>query len=209
MQQYWIKTPTGLKMVTRVQANSRQNTPVPMEHSLDAVLVKGREKTPVEKYYIDMVKRKRRVTMRPKVYLAGSIRGLTYSKAANWRLDLAHEIREKITCLSPMRGKRELVGKVITKEVVKASSNPLMGYKGIVARDFSDIRRCDAVLVNLLGSTHAIGTLVEIGYAAALQKPIIVVLEEDNVHQHPFVTEPASFVVTTLDKAVHILKHLF
>jgi len=53
------------------------------------------------------------------------------------------------------------------------------------------------------------GTIFEMGYAHALLKPIVVMMEEDNIHYHLFVTETASFVVPTLEEAVHILSHLF
>ena len=144
------------------------------------------------------------------LYPAGSIRGKTYEEANEWREYLLEWLTHKIILLNPLRGKEELEGQVITLELMEASNNPLIQPKGVVRRDLCDIRRCDAMIVNLLDAEEVfLGTIYEMGYAHALLKPIVVVMENDNIHYHPFVTETASFVVPTLEEAVHILSHLF
>ena len=70
-------------------------------------------------------------------------------------------------------------------------------------------RRCDLVLVNLLGATKvSIGTVSEMGMAFAMDKTIITVIEPDNIHQHPFVTETSSLVLDNLDDAIYAINSL-
>jgi len=89
--------------------------------------------------------------MKHKLYLAGSIKGLTYDQANEWRQYVTELLRHDIVTLNPLRGKEELRGQgVITSEMLEASTNPMCGSKGIVRRDLYDIRQCDAMLVNLL-----------------------------------------------------------
>ena len=148
--------------------------------------------------------------MKKYLYPAGSIRGKTYEEANEWRKILQELLWHKMILLNPLRGKEELKGQVITLELMEASTNPLIQPKGVVRRDLWDIRRCDAMIVNLLDAEEVFqGTIFEMGFAHALLKPIVVMMEDDNIHYHPFVTETASFVVPTLEEAVDILSHLF
>jgi len=68
--------------------------------------------------------------------------------------------------------------------------------------DLADIREADYVLINFLDSTYpSTGSLVELGYAAALKKKIVAALEPDDPHDHIFVTG-LSLVVSSLDGAI-------
>ncbi len=144
--------------------------------------------------------------MKRTVYLAGPVRGLGYEDTVSWRQDAVKFLAPEITCISPMRGKDSLKGKTINEDTWE-KDNPIFTHKGIVRRDFFDVSRCDLVLVNFLDAQeHSTGTLVEIGYATALDKPIIIAMEADNRHVHPFVTENAMYVVDTLEKALILTK---
>jgi hypothetical protein len=67
--------------------------------------------------------------------------------------------------------------------------------------------------MNFLGATRvSIGSVVELGHAAAMGKFIIVAIDTPdefgrprNPHEHPFVLESASVVVRSLDHALRIL----
>lgn len=148
------------------------------------------------------------------VYLAGPISGLTYHEATGWRDLVTAELREfGIKCQSPMRAAvhlRHAAGvlgdceiQAGTKPAVEAMSTP----RGVVARDKFDSTRCDVLLVNLLGAKRvSIGTCVEIGWANALNIPIIVVMEAGNIHNHAFIRESASFITESLSDSVYIVK---
>jgi nucleoside 2-deoxyribosyltransferase len=148
------------------------------------------------------------------VYLAGPISGLTYNEASKWR-DYATEKLKKdnISGLSPLRSAvhlRNHKGLLTDCEIipglecaVQAMSNP----KGVVTRDKFDATHCDVLLINLIGAKKvSIGTCVEIGWASANNIPIVLIMEEDNIHNHAFVTEPASFVTNSIDDALHVVQ---
>lgn len=144
-----------------------------------------------------------------KVYLAGPILGQTYEQARfGWRKEVADKFDPGIEPLSPMRQEghlAELPGK-ITDQKVDGFNHIFSHGQMIFQKDLLDIKMADIVLVNLLGAKKVSkGTLVEIGLAFAFGKTIIVVMEpEGNIHDHPFVRQPA-MVVGTLDEAVLII----
>lgn len=146
--------------------------------------------------------------MKPKVYLAGPIQGQPYGAISDWREYAADSLSDVATCYSPLRGKAALMPTQVVVENYALS--PLHSRKGVVERDFHDVRLSDLVLVNFVGFTDVSkGTLVEIGMAYALRKPIVVAMNEGNVHDHPFVTETASFVVDNLNDAIAIVRTYF
>ena len=83
--------------------------------------------------------------------------------------------------------------------------------RGIFARDSWDTRRCDALLVNVLGADRvSIGTVMEIAWANAWNKPIVLVMEkEGNIHEHAMLREACPFRVETLQEGIDVLAALF
>lgn len=145
---------------------------------------------------------------RPLVYLAGGIAGLSGAEATDWR-DFAFNILDahSIETLDPMRAKGILSSqaKISTNFNDYAPNGAFFTSRGIMTRDFNDVKRCDALLVNLLGlSKPSLGTIMELAWAYALQKPAVVAIEaEGNPHDgHPMIHEAMPFRVTTLDEAI-------
>ena len=137
------------------------------------------------------------------LYCAGAITGISYAGSTDWREYVSKQLPPFITAVSPMRGK-----KYLSKEVsVKASYEdiPLSSQKGIMTRDRMDVMRCDMILVNLLGTEKvSIGSVMEVAWADAFRKPVILIMEKDNLHSHPMLREAAGFVVSDLDEAITI-----
>ena len=143
------------------------------------------------------------------VYLSGPISGLTYNKARfGWRADFLDEMDDGITVLSPMRHEghlAEIKGPLDKMYPDNLFSRPKM----IVAKDFLDISMSDILVAYLQGAEKvSIGTMVELGYAKALGKTIVVIMEANSVHDHPFVTEVADTVVDNLSEAIVIVNSL-
>jgi nucleoside 2-deoxyribosyltransferase len=138
-----------------------------------------------------------------KVYLAGPIAGKSYEEAMDWRLAAYHYFSGYgITSYSPMRAKDGLKGTKVLSGVDYPEEGPLSS-RAMYRRDLHDVRTADVVLVNLTGADRvSIGTMIEIGYAVAQGKYIVVVMESDNIHQHLFITESASLICKTLDAAL-------
>ena len=137
------------------------------------------------------------------LYCAGAITGISYAGSTDWREYVSQKLPPFITAVSPMRGKKYLS----QEKNVKASYEdiPLSSQKGIMTRDRMDVMRCDMILVNLLGTEKvSIGSVMEVAWADAFRKPIILVMEKDNLHSHPMLREAAGFIVSDLDEAITI-----
>lgn len=147
-----------------------------------------------------------------KVYLAGAISGLNYDQSEDWRIKAKASLKELgIAGYSPLRRKDFLK----TREVLGASDviegfydvHPLSTARGIMTRDHFDVKSSDALLVNLLGAERvSIGTVMEIAFAYAYRIPVVVIVEEDNIHwQHPFIQEACGYRVNNLEDGVDII----
>jgi len=144
------------------------------------------------------------------VYLAGPITGLNYGEANDWRQEVIQKIPASIQTLSPMRGKSvEAYARQSEDGKIKQSyeEDPLCSSKGINTRDFNDVKRADLILVNLLNSTKvSIGTVMEIAWAKAFSKPVVLLMEKGNIHDHVMLKFPCGYIVDNLEQAIHITK---
>ena len=148
--------------------------------------------------------------MKPLVYLAGAIAGLQYGDATDWRHQATYALNERgIESLNPMRAKQALGrkndGRISTTFHDYEKDGAFFTSRGIMTRDFNDVKRSDAALVNLLGTNKvSAGTVMELGWYFALQKPVVVAIErQGNPHDnHPMIHEAMRFRVETLDEAI-------
>lgn len=149
-------------------------------------------------------------TLRPSVYLAGAITGMSYEATVAWRERVEQEIAYYADVYSPMRRKEYLSQEQQIDGSPQAYNGQILSTpKGIVGRDTFDIRSVDVLLVNLLGAKRvSIGTVAEIGYAYAHHKPMVVVMEADNIHQHPFIAEMSTYIVATVEEGIELVKTL-
>jgi len=146
--------------------------------------------------------------MRSKVYLAGPITGLGWKDCTDWRDAVVKKLSKyNILGLSPLRGKNYLSQEECLQD--NYGEHVMSTSKGITYRDMNDVRQSDVILVNLLGTEKiSIGTILEIGAAFVLNKPIILVMEDINVHKHSMVMTMAGWIVQDLDAAVEIAAYI-
>ena len=151
--------------------------------------------------------------MRPSVYLAGPITGLTYDEGADWReVVIAALGHSGIDAFSPLRSKEFLraIGKLDNAgqpDSAYLGLNPLSEPKGITTRDRFDTMGRDMVFANFLGAERvSIGTCIELGWADAARVPIVAAMEEDNVHRHAMVNEVCGFIVPSVEEAIAVIK---
>ena len=148
------------------------------------------------------------MSTRPLVYLAGPIAGISGSDATDWRhYALARLEIHCIECLSPMRAKAALgeQEKISTNYHDYERLGTFFTSKAIMARDFNDVRRADVLLVNLLGAPRpSLGTVMELAWAYAMQKPAVVAIEPSGNpnDDHPLIHEAMPFRVDSLDDAI-------
>lgn len=147
------------------------------------------------------------------VYLAGPITGLTYDEGQDWREIAVEELADVgIEAYSPLRAKKHLRALGVLDNAGRPDSaylglNPLSEPQGITTRDRFDCMGKDMVLANFLGATTvSIGTCIELGWADAARRPIVAVMEEDNIHRHAMVNTVAGFIVPTLEDALTVCK---
>lgn len=141
------------------------------------------------------------------VYLAGPISGCTFDECVDWREQFNNMLPKEIIGMSPMRGKSYLNDKSIIH--CSYPNHALSCSRGIITRDYNDCRRADMIVVNFLGTTEkvSIGTVMEIAWGKAFNKPVVCVMEDDNnVHDHPMIQECIGFRVKTLEEAATIVK---
>lgn len=155
------------------------------------------------------------------VYLAGPITGLSYREAIGWRETVIERLAVSaphVRCIDPMRAKQHLAQ--IAEIGAFGHSGGLLDGHAVVSRDLYDVQRVDVLLMNLAGAEQtSIGCMVELGWARAHGKFILVVLPEAeranaatvagvaaNPHDHLFVHEVASAVVGDLDSALALLE---
>lgn len=138
------------------------------------------------------------------VYLAGPISGLSYGESTDWRKHVASLLPPNILPLSPMRHKEYLLQERVIADRYEASV--LSSATSITCRDRFDVQRCDFVFVNFLGAKKvSIGTVIEIAWADLLRKPVIVIMEEENIHEHAMLERMTGFRLETLEKGVETL----
>lgn len=149
--------------------------------------------------------------MRPVVYMAGPISGLTFGECTDWRIHAKAELANaQINAVSPLRGKDFLAkfGKLSGTCDGYGEVSPLSSPRGITTRDRFDATRCDVLLVNLLGAERvSIGTMMEVAWADSKRTPIVCAMEPSgNVHEHAMLSEAIGFRVATLDEAIAVVK---
>ncbi len=142
------------------------------------------------------------------VYLAGGIAGLSGPKAIDWREYAKTQLNlSGLDVRDPMRAKKVMLGEQSISRSFHdyKTRGPFFTSRGIMTRDFNDVKQASCLLVNLLGSrTPSLGTIMELAWAYALQIPAVVCIEDEgNPHDnHPMIHEAMPFRVTTLDDGI-------
>ena len=148
--------------------------------------------------------------LRPKIYLAGPMSGLTYEGASSWRDWFVQNGKSRFQFISPLRGKEDLM--FMDEEFTSHTYDTVLSNSRAVAtRDRWDVTRADAVVVNVLAATKvSIGTMIEMGWADEARVPVVLVMEEEgNLHDHTIVRHIAGFQVENLLEALDTLRVLF
>lgn len=153
------------------------------------------------------------------VYAGGGITGISYEGATNWREWLVDQLAPYgIVVLSPMRWMKHLEGTSELKSTYSPEEClelPTLTDKAIVGSDARDVARADLVFMNLLNAQEkSLGSIDEIGMAYMAKmlgqpKAILTLMEDGNVHDHPFIRAQSDYVVRTLEQGVDIVKMFF
>lgn len=141
------------------------------------------------------------------VYLAGPILGTTELEAKNWRNAVAAElVHHGIRGISPLRCE-PIVGEVYG---TGNNADPMFGTaRAIASKNFFDVQQCDITFAYLPKSLEkksvSIGTVLEIGWAYALRKPVVLVTDDPYLATHPVLNSCAAWLVPTLDQGIELV----
>lgn len=148
------------------------------------------------------------------VYLAGPIAACTYDEATDWRLHvqagLARGSDYRVVAVSPMRmkGWTRRMGRIegdyreAAGEDYRLTGAPM----AIRTRDHFDVKNADMLFVYLpremIKRRPSWGTAIEIGWASAYQKPIVLVTDDANLANHPLILGSVGWIVPTLEEGI-------
>jgi len=135
------------------------------------------------------------------LFLAGPLTGISYGDALDWRKYVESKLPADVIAFSALRGKGHITGERVLKNAYP--EHLLSTPQGTITRDRYDVSRCDALFVNFLKTDQvSIGTIMEMAWADARRTPIILAMENGNIHDHAFVRQVAGFITGDLDEAI-------
>lgn len=145
-----------------------------------------------------------------RVYLSGPISGRSYKEAFDFFHSFEDTLRKMgYDVLNPMSAKGPLTNE--TKLLAEGyNDKPVATPHAIFNRDKWMVSNADVVFCNLYDAKHdvSIGSVMELAWASLLGKHIILVVGDNNIHRHAFVTEAADIIFKTPVDAVEYLKIL-
>lgn len=144
------------------------------------------------------------------IYLAGPIAGCTEAEANDWRHDFALQLAAgsdgQIVGISPLRCEP-----VVGERYELNYADPKFGIAGaIAAKNDLDTRSCDLVLAYLPRSIRpSYGTIIELAWARAHNKPVVLVTDDPYIREHPLVSYCSSWVLADLEDAMEVILGVF
>ena len=145
-----------------------------------------------------------------KIYTAGPVSGQSYEVVVGRFAEQVSRLELMgYNVLCPMTGKQYLRNELEFKKH-GYNDHPLSTNHAIKERDRWMVGQSDIVLADMTqcNGIVSIGTCMEIAWADELKKHTLVVMEEDNIHQHCFILECADLVFETMDDAFSYLNDL-
>lgn len=143
------------------------------------------------------------------VYLAGPITGEGYEECTTWRQYVAERLAPEVEALSPLRNKAFLVGETTIDDSYEHTV--VASGRGIYLRDKHDVKRADALLIYFGEAKRpSLGTTMEIGWADAWGKPMVIVdYKFEGHHDHAMIGNADHAIhVDTLDQGIQMVNHI-
>ncbi len=145
----------------------------------------------------------------PKVYLCGPITGQSTQGATTWRAQVTAALHGTADCIDPTRDSPEYGRQSESENSRPLTAARLRHGKRTVMRNRFDVGRSDLLLGCFLGSVAvSIGSVGEIFWADAMGKPVIIVREDENIHNHDMLNEIAGWIFAELGPAIEQIKRM-
>jgi len=142
-----------------------------------------------------------------KIYLAGYIQGTVIEQCTTWRKQIRtyyENWKDKEGNIKPYP--LEFLDPLNGENFAEISPDGLKGVMPphfILHKDYKCIEDCDIIIVNMdrFGQSRPLtGTICELAWGWQMHKPIIMITEEIQYTQHPFLAYFASWVVPSVDE---------
>lgn len=145
------------------------------------------------------------------IYLAGAIYGVSYEEAIDWRTEIKSLFLPGLIGISPMRMKEFLSGK---EKIGHSYEHDLLSNaRAIWARDKMDVKTCDMIVAYMPRSINekrpSTGTTVELGWADAFDKLIVLITDDPHLINHPLTGQAAGFIVPDIVRAAEVVNGVF
>ncbi|MCY4582743.1 MAG: nucleoside 2-deoxyribosyltransferase [Chloroflexi bacterium] len=166
--------------------------------------------------------------MRPTVYLAGPITDQTESQANDWRREVAAQLKaEGIHGVSPLRCEPLHEERYTTTYPDQRFGTP----RAIGSKNLFDVRMCDMTLAYMPRQSEpddnaqaayeiehpdtnirfkrdllpSLGTICEIAWAKAYERPAVLVTNDPRIKSHPVIDSCAGWLVETMEEGLDIV----
>ncbi len=147
--------------------------------------------------------------MKKYIYLAGPIAGTTREEANDWRNDVKSRLVDGIIGISPLRCEP------LIKERYEVSyEDKRFGTAAAISgKNWLDTVACDLILIHLPKEMNdrrpSYGTIIELGWAIGMRKPIIIVTDDPAVVNHPLISANVNWIFDNFDDALDTIHGLF
>lgn len=144
------------------------------------------------------------------IYLAGPIAGCTEGEANDWREHVSDRLRVLgYVGISPLRCE-PLIG----ERYGTGNDDPRFGTaRAISSKNLADVQSCDLTFAYMPkpeeGRPPSVGTIIEIAWANAFRKPVVLVTTDPYILAHPVVNACASWILESLDDGLDVVDGLF
>lgn len=138
----------------------------------------------------------------PVVYFAHPISGLSLQIVQEYY----QSVRDRFGAICYVRTPMDVIARTDLKERKESFKGPGMTNDVITNRDYGFVRECDVIFANLSKCTRpSIGTIMEIAWAYAHHKYIIIVMDENGLHEHGMILGTHPVVFKTFEEAANHL----
>ena len=138
----------------------------------------------------------------PIVYFAHPISGVPLQVVQEY----FEYVRERFGTICYVRSPMDVIARTGLEERKESNAEPGKGNSVITLRDYGFVRESDVIFANLSKCTRpSIGTIMEIAWAYAHDKYIIIVMDENGLHEHGMILGAHPVVFKTFEEAANHL----
>lgn len=147
--------------------------------------------------------------MAMRAYLAGPIAGCNQSEAKDWRAYVGTKLHASgITAVSPLRCEP-----IVGEEYALQYDDPRFGTPAAISgKNWFDTANADLVLAYLPKQLNdrrpSYGTIIEIGWAIGMRKPVVLVTDDEHLAHHPLIARNVDWILDDLTTAIDVIEGL-